>query len=350
MNTTDFTDIDEELKRLVIITMNSSICEIRTTPKPGNVHKFHDFPNTKYEDFLTAVYNLEKDWNELGNEIIQDDTIDEKKLPSILGQFYHSSVKNMMEVQSGGNVLLGHIMLMAPLFISAIYCIKNQIKEMDDFWKICSGMIQNSTADDTINLYKALRIAQPGGMGIKQKYDIFSSTAFDELSQDKINLSKIFEISKDYDSISHELATNYSFIKNEILPKINRLQDEYGERIDAPLRRIKKKVVRFDVIKKWHHFNEFIIRIYIYILSVKPDTLIIRKNNGDLKAAEEITSNAKNLYDSFFYEDLSIWMCKIQDFDEKLQKENGKHNPGATADLLACSLYIMMLNEIFNYD
>ncbi len=157
------------LENLVIAAINSSLLEIRTWPKPGNVHKTYNFSSTTYEDFLITVYSSEPLWKSVYEELIG-----KKSRPSTL--FVTSLlkfVKNMMRVQSGGNVLLGHYLLLLPLFIASTHVVTNNIQNEIFFWKYTHNILQDSQPTDTMILYQALRIAQPGGMGTRAKYDSF---------------------------------------------------------------------------------------------------------------------------------------------------------------------------------
>ncbi|MHA1730055.1 MAG: triphosphoribosyl-dephospho-CoA synthase [Promethearchaeota archaeon] len=351
--------------QLINITVNSSLCEIRTYPKPGNIHKNSEFSATKYGDFLLAAYKMIYDWSFLFEELneivnksktdVDDGIVHEENYPysSIYTTFLISSTTHMMSAQSGGNVLLGHLMLLTPLFITATYGLMKGFRNRQEFWEFNKKIIKNSTPLDTISLYKAIKIANPGGMGTIKRYDLYSKSAFDEIREDNINLNKIFELSSGYDSISHELAANYEFLRTEIIPKMGKLIDEYSVNIkdnknclNKPIKILSQRVIKKDIIEISPQFNEFILRLFLYILSIRPDTLITRKNNQEI--AEQISETSGVLFYDFYKADRGIWYNEIHNFDEKLQKSRGKLNPGTTADLLAASIYIKLLYDFFS--
>lgn len=338
-------DQNDNLERLSLFASNASLIEIRAWPKPGNVHRKHDFPNTTYSDFLNVALNLHDQWADFLIKLNEEFDKGIYDLSSNYTSFLLKSVKKMMELQSGGNVLLGHLMLITPLVISSVYCMKKGIENKKEFWNTVNKIIQNSSPQETVVLYEAIRSANPGGMGSIEKYDIYGKNTFDQLLNDDINLEKIFNLSKNYDSISYELATNYSFIRTEILPKMEKLIDEYH--LDRIFRKLSRKLLKTDLVEVSVEFNELIVRIFLYILGCRPDTLIIRKNNS--KIAEEISKKSRILFDNYYKEENSQWIADLEDFDDELHASEGKLNPGTSADLLAAAIFIKLLFNFLDF-
>ena len=324
---------------LINIAINSSILEIRTWPKPGNVHKTQNFPSTIYNDFLVTAYSSQSMWEDL----ILDITDSDHKSSRLFVSYLLKTVNHMMRIQTGGNVLLGHYLLLLPLFISAGECFRDNNRMETTFWINTRKIIHNSSANDTHILYQALRAAKPGSMGNLEKYDIYNDNYKSELTQDNVNLEKIFELSKQYDSISKELASNYSFIRETVLPKMDEIQLEYPGLLSELLNICQKEVIREDIIDLSPDLNAFLIRIFLYILSEQLDTLISRKMG--FSKSQEISIEAHSILNQYSQLKLSDWIQLVLDFDKKLQKAKGKLNPGTTADLLACSLFIYITKK-----
>ncbi|MBD3350562.1 MAG: hypothetical protein GF364_03650 [Candidatus Lokiarchaeota archaeon] len=328
---------------LIKTTVNASLCEIRAWIKPGNVHRTRDFPKTKYDDFLKAANALANDWTDLFYKI----PYSKHSLISpstIYSDFLMSAVNHVNSVQKGGNVLLGHLLLMTPLFISAKYGLENRFPNRDAFWKYCGKIISDSSHSDTIRLFRAIRMANPGGMGKVDKYDIYDKKSLYQIKKDKVTLLKIFTLSEDRDLISKCLATNYEPIRKDYLVRMNKLIDEYPEEYDKMVAILKRRYIRRDLIKISPKFNELIIRLFLYILSKQPDTLIIRKKGEE--AAVKISTKAKELYDSYYTLENTVWFSELEKFDEQLHEEDGKLNPGTTADILATCIYLNLVYEI----
>jgi triphosphoribosyl-dephospho-CoA synthase len=233
-----------------------------------------------------------------------------------LGRLFKNAAGEMIKWQEGGNVLLGHLLVLAPLIVAAIICIKKNQTNIKDLRKYLSKVIENSTVNDTINLYQAIRICNPGGLGKIKKYDINDESVFEELKKDNINLKKIFEFSKEYDLISLEYSTGFKIIINNGLPYFVNVFNQYKD------------------------INIATVNTYLKLLSLNPDTLVIRKSGRDI--ALYISNMATTIlqYGGISSEkglNLTI------ELDNELQEREGKLNPGTTADLISGVIFCALL-------
>ena len=222
--------------------------------------------------------------------------------------FFKESVKEMMKWQTGGNVILGHILILAPLSSAASICIKLKKRRLIDFESILNKIIEDSTVKDTLNLYEAIKLSNPGGLGQTEKYDVNDPNAYKEIIRDEINLKEIFKKSQDYDLISREYATGFKIVLEEGLPYF------------------------LDSFKEHRNINQTIVNTYLKLLASHLDTLIIRKA-GKIEA-RIISEEASKIFSHGGISTKKGLKLTIK-LDKKLQKQNGKLNPGATADLLA---------------
>lgn len=295
----------------------ASLLELSGWPKPGNVHRTQDFQDTKFEHFLAGIVAIQPDFKRLCERIYELSFNDRKDYKSIeLGLFYKHAAKQMMKWQDGGNVILGHILILAPLAAAATLCLKKNMFKFVDFKYFLLKVINESTVEDTLNLYEAIRSCNPGGLGKVEKYDINNMNSFNDIRTDKINLKKIFEFSKEYDLISSEYSTGFSIILNEGLPYF------------------------FKTFNQFHNPNITIVNTYLKILSEHLDTLIIRKSGRVAaiyvkKAAITILqhggiSSKKGLELAF-------------KLDSELHEKKGNLNPGSTADLLAGIIFCALI-------
>jgi triphosphoribosyl-dephospho-CoA synthase len=134
--------------------------------------------------------------------------------------------------------------------------------------------------------------------------------------QDGITLKKIFELSKNYDLISNEYSSGFTIILKEGLPYF------------------------IDTFKNFKDINIAIVNTYLKLLSNHLDTLIIRKASKKdalvvSKAASDILSHGGISTEKGLNLTIS--------FDKDLQKENGKLNPGTTADLVAGIIFCALI-------
>jgi len=177
-------------------------------------------------------------------------------------------------------------------------------------------VIEDATIEDTINLYKAMRICKPGGLGTIDKYDIYNNSAFEQLREDKITLKKIFQFSMDYDLISKEYATGFSIVIDMGVPYL------------------------FNTFIQTNNINETVVNTFLYILSEYPDTLIIRKI--DKKSAQAVSNLALKVLKHKGIASKKGLRLALK-YDKKIQKKNGLLNPGTTADILAGVIFCALI-------
>ena len=307
----------KSIEDLTICINVASLLELAGWPKPGNVHRTQDFQDTKFEHFLAGIAAIQPSFKSLCEKIYQSSYNNDKDYKSIgLGRFYKSAAKEMMKWQSGGNVLLGHILILTPLAAAATLCLKQNMLKFNDFKYFLLRVINESTVEDTLNLYEAIRICNPGGLGKVENYDINNENSIREIRADKINLKKIFELSREYDLISSEYSTGFSIILDEGLPYF------------------------LNTFNQFHNLNITTVNTYLKILSEHLDTLIIRKSGKD--AAIRVTKSATTIlqHGGISSEKGLELAYKL---DSELQKKKGNLNPGATADLLAGIIFCALI-------
>lgn len=305
--------IDDIIRCLTL----ASLLELAGWPKPGNIHRTKDFKDTRFEHFLAGIVAIQPDFREFCERIYHLPIVDDGDFSLIeLGVFFTKAVKSMLKWQSGGNVLLGHILILAPLAATAIICLKTNQNDLFSFKKYLGEIIDSATVDDTENLFQAIKLCNPGGLGKINKYDITEESSLNQIHADQITLKKIFEYSKDYDLISQEYSTRFNIILNEGLPYF------------------------FKIFKVNKDINIATVNTFLFLLSKHPDTLIIRKSGKDfamyvLKSASQIIkyggiSSSKGLK-------------LTNELDKELQKHKGKLNPGTTADLVSGIIFIALI-------
>ena len=131
-----------------------------------------------------------------------------------------------------------------------------------------------------------------------------------------MSLKRIFEISKEYDLISNEYTTGFNIILNEGLP------------------------FYLEEISRTKDINITTVNTFLKILASYPDSLVIRKAGKN--AAFELLENARRIIEQGGISSKQGWDL-IHKLDEDLQKENGKMNPGTTADLIAGVIFCALI-------
>lgn len=295
----------------------ASLLEVAAWPKPGNVHRTINFEKTRFEHFLAGICAIQTSFKNFVYRVSEEYKTNLHDFSFVkLGNFFLDAVKRMIDWQRGGNVLLGHILILGILSATATICIKQDALSFNDFKQNLVKIIKESTPTDSINLYKAIRYCNPGGMGQVQRYDLYNDNSLQDLKSDNINLEKIFQLSQDYDLISSEYANGFPIILSEGF------------------------TYYMDVFNKTKDINIASVHTFLKILANHPDTLICRKSG--LSAAKMVSLTAKEILD-----EKGLLTPKgremIKKFDIFLQSKKGKFNPGTSADLLTGVIFISLI-------
>ncbi|PHS69947.1 MAG: triphosphoribosyl-dephospho-CoA synthase [Methylophaga sp.] len=261
-------------------------------PKPGNVNCFSDGHNMQVDDFLNSA-------DEIAPIMAQADiSVGEMILQAI------TATRTVVD----SNTNLGIVLLFSPLCVAIRHC--HHIEQLPD---ALNQVLQNLTIDDAEQCYQAIRLAEAGGMGKLEQYDIQTIPT--------ITLRQAMEIAQKRDTIAKQYVNNYDEIFNIGLPNLTAAIN-CGESVE------------------WA--TAF---AYLSLLSHVPDTLICRKQS--MEHAQEVTAQAKNLiYKASKNNILSDFEVDIITWDNELKKK--AINPGTTADLSAATLLLFAFQQAFS--
>jgi len=300
-----FNSIDDLLRCINL----ASLLEISGWPKPGNIHRTQDFKDTRFEHFLAGIAAIQPNFEKFCKRIYESTKDLTTQLSYVkLGGFFKDATKEMIKWQKGGNVIFGHILILAPLVAASAICLKINKVNFKDFSFIVKKIIEDSTVEDTIDLYEAIKLCHPGGLGKVNKYDVYDENSINNIKKDNVNLKKIFEISEKYDLISSEYALGFKIVLNEGL--------QYY----------------LEVYKKYNDINMATVHTFLKILSEHPDTLIIRKSG--LEAALFVSNKASEIIRADGISTKKGFQL-TKELDGILHSKKGMMNPGTTADLIA---------------
>jgi triphosphoribosyl-dephospho-CoA synthase len=285
----------------------AALLEVSGYPKPGNVHRTRDFQDTRYEHFLISSMVL---FPVLQGIAYRGKCAQQKQIPLNelkLGEAILTAVKDTRQWQQGGNTNLGIILLFIPLACAAGMLLDHPRENLN-------SIIKNSTSDDTMKLYEAIRIANPGGLGSVEKFDL-NTTSPTVLQQEQMNLYEIFRISAERDSIAREWISNFHITFEVGFPYFK------------------------DVLEKTKDINTSTVHTYLKILADIPDTLISRKYGREM--AEHISRQANHVLKAggllTEQSKLILW-----NFDSEVRQKE-KINPGTTADLTAAAIMVALI-------
>ncbi len=250
-----------------------------TARKAGNVHRYRDFENLTYLDFIQSAHAIAP--------------VIASMVDAPIGETVLECIKATRKVVST-NTNLGIVLLLVPLS-------KAETLDYMSVWEV----LKQTTVNDSKLVYEAIRLAQPGGLGKVSEQDISQNPTE--------KLLKVMERAAEYDTIARFYAENFEYPLYD--------WGKYGWLFnDDPI-------------------ELSICELQIEVLSLYPDSLIRRKAGE--KVAEQISRRARtaNKYDSL----KSIRGREAYGkFAAYLNAKSTDYNPGTTADIVTTFLFVWL--------
>lgn len=287
-----------------------------STHKPGNVSIVTSFENTRFEHFLASsvaaapVFELAA---ERGIAVAEG----KSTLTEVgLGQLIKDCVAEIDTWQHGGNTLLGTIILLSPIAVAAGMTLVGKGFNLRRLRKSLKLVVESTTPADAVNLYKAIKIANPGGLGKAPALDINDPTSEARILRESVSLFKVFKIAEKYDTICSEWVNNYPVTFDLAYPS---LSEQLNQGVDL---------------------NVAILQTFLNVLTKIPDTFIARKVG--LEKAREISVEASEIL-SLGGLKTSNGKKSLRRFDRQLRRSSNLLNPGTTADIIGAALALCVL-------
>lgn len=311
--------------RLVALGQLALLLEA-SAPKPGNVNRSARFSDTDYRHFLTSASMMSRGLHRCASQGIKIGTNELSPKDAHLGELIEICVMDSLNGLNQRNTILGSILLYVPLTVSmAASLASRQQFLIDDVEKWLKAVIDDTTVDDTVGLYRAFIRSTPGGRKIKEepewsdthrRYDFENPNAIDNIIEDDLRLIDLFRMSSDVDEISQEYANSFRLILREVYPYVSAISSSLED------------------------LEEAIVRSFIWLLSKRPDGLIVKKAGRaraeEIRVLAEVTM--KNWSD---VEDPEELIVKL---DEALRKEENLLNPGTTADIISTTVFCRLVS------
>jgi len=295
----------------------ASVLEVSGHPKPGNVHRTQNFPDMVFEDFLLSGIAIGETMTKAAKRGLKYRDTPDKWEKIGLGELILEAVTET-DHWVAINTNLGIVMLTTPLSVVAGMSEEYTVN-WDTFRDKVDQIIKSTTPEDAVNLYKAINIADAGGMGEQEELDVAAESSLQKLRDDGVNMFDVLEISAPWDKLSYELTHKMPVTFNIGYPTFKEVKSEY-------------------------QLNQATVQTFLTILSRVPDTLISRKF-GD-KKAQEVSEQAKHILDQGGIL-TSEGRAVVEKFDQELIDRG--LNPGTTADFTASSIMVSYLDGYHDY-
>lgn len=273
-------------------TMWACILEA-TAIKAGNVHPTASFDDLTYRDFIAAAEAIAP---VMGNGA------------GGLGELVLAAVRATRE-RCGNNVNLGIILLVAPLTLASRQLKTRENPSQLDRFGILRDQLQTVlaelTATDGKLVYQAIREAKPGGLGDAAEMDVRTTTGGD--------LIAAMASAAERDLIAREYASGFVTLFGHVVPVLRDALVQHADWLEAI---------------RWGQLT---------LLAAILDTLIERKCGKAV--AEETRRRAQAVLQTT---DADSRDQRWKDFDQWLRADGHRRNPGATADLIAAGVWILL--------
>jgi triphosphoribosyl-dephospho-CoA synthase len=256
-----------------------------TARKPGNVHRYRDFEDVTYLDFIASAAAMAPVL-----EGARDRPVGETVLEAI----------RVTRCVTGTNTNLGIVLLLVPL-AKALASRRLDQGLLD--------VIAGLDVADAVAVYQAIRLAVPGGMGKVSDQDV--------LQVPTLSLRAVMALAADRDLIARQYSNHFEDIFLMGLPAL-----EEGLKVAGDLERA-------------------IIYCHLFLMAEYPDSLIQRKRGR--AEAEEASQRARQVLEAGWP---AGGHDALRELDAWLREDGHQRNPGTTADLVTACLFVALRQRI----
>jgi triphosphoribosyl-dephospho-CoA synthase len=273
-----------------------------TAPKPGNVHRGADFEDVTFSDFAVSA-------------VVVGEVFDRNDL-SIGDSVVESIVETSRAV--GTNTNLGIVLLLAPLVAAA--------KAKTEPGKISQANVSECllglSTEEGGKIFRAIRLAKPGGMGQSDQLDL-------NRTEGPVDLMAAMKVSENRDAIARQYVNGFVDVFDQ------------GQRLLKAGRQL------------FADLNSAIVYAHVAWMAERPDTLIARKCGKEVAVQAQVM--AQKVVDSIPQatvdagarlsdDDAQVFFGRAGELDFWLRSDGHRRNPGTTADLIAATLFVAIYN------
>jgi triphosphoribosyl-dephospho-CoA synthase len=276
-----------------------------SAPKPGNVSPGRHFADARYEEFLASAAAIGEPMAGAGTRRVG------------------ATVRLAVEATARwtqSNTNLGIVLLLAPLARAALSAKSDDgvgslfpdghAKKTPDplFRAAVRRVLEASTVEDARDVYAAIRLAAPGGLGRVAAQDV--------ADEPTMTLVEVMRLAADRDLVAREYATAFELTFLTGAPALERARGD-----GLP-------------------WDDAVIETFLSLLAAAPDTHIARRGGAALAA--EVSRQARTALAAGGVRS-PAGRRAIDDMDRGLRDAPHAANPGTAADLTAAAIFVVLL-------
>jgi triphosphoribosyl-dephospho-CoA synthase len=255
--------------------------------KAGNVNPEHSFRDLTVGEFYRSAAAIAP-------------VIDGAPHRSV-GATVLQAIEATREVVSS-NTNLGIVLLLAPLaVVPRPYPLKAGI----------NTVLDALTIDDAKQVFAAIRLANPGGLGVRSEHDV--------RNEPTLPLREVMGLAHDHDLIARQYVNGFYEVLEEGVPAL-----QLG-------------------MQRVNYLEQAIIFCQLALLGRHPDSLIERKRGHH--EAKEASRRAQAVLDAGWPQ-APLGRRSFAELDAWLRAIRNTRNPGTTADLVTASLFAALREGI----
>lgn len=280
-----------------------------SAPKPGNVSPGRHFADVRYEHFLASAAAIGLPLSGAGDRGVGETIL---RAAQATSRWTRS------------NTNLGIVLLLAPLAraaseirLSTVQPDRNgperRLLRAEALRDALHGVLQRTTIEDARQVFAAIRLASPGGLGDAPEQDV--------ADEPTVTLLDAMRLAADYDGIAREYATGFATTFETGVPTLLR--------------------ARADGLS----WDDGVVETFMTVLAGQPDTHIARRGGPELaidisqRAAEVVRAGGVRSEEG---------RRALGYFDHSLRDPRNVGNPGTTADLTAAAIFVALLQGAWN--
>jgi triphosphoribosyl-dephospho-CoA synthase len=169
-------------------------------------------------------------------------------------------------------------------------------------------VLDETTVDDTRDVYAAIRLASPGGLGRTESQDV--------AGEPTVTLLEAMRLAAHRDGVAREYATTFETTFGIGVPVL-----EQARRDGLP-------------------WEDAVVETFLQLLAHAPDTHIARRGGDAI--AKAVFDHAQRAVDAGGIRS-AAGRRLVQEMDRSMRDERNLGNPGTTADLTAAAIFIVLL-------
>ncbi len=272
------------LQELVLATFHGDTAAL----KPGNVSVYAEGHDMTVADFQRSA--------EVSTPLICNSTWR-------YGQRLYAAVEATRDAV-GCNTNLGLLLLFIPLIMAA----EKGFTNSDELRANLADTLAAFGQEDAEDLFAAIRLAAPGGLGRVEQHDVSSAP--------ECSVFEAMQLASDRDNVALQYTNNFQQVFEQGLPSIR------------------------GFVNSWNRVEWATVACYLDFLVTYRDSHIARKYGEQV--AEQIKKESGAINNTFIKFDNPVTAKSLlMDFDERLKQK--QINPGTTADLTTTSLLVYNL-------